>query len=310
MEAKFERNPFESKALLLMILFGFAGMALLQFENAPSVYTPFTGSSTDYHNFSLVLYGYSYLLNPVLLFIAFYRVCGRNLPEKAASTIISLVFGTVVGMGIGWLSIGVLIAWVTGYSFISTVGLTLDQLQFDMVTSVLVALAAVAWSMVVRRWDEMLLRPCHEWKFDRPSEISVASTTYALSGILTLSVLPILFLLPFNTNQTYLAIFSGTVGLATISGISQLIIGRGLHNGHRWSWAAAFVASLIGLALNIEVLIIFALGPTSLELIVLAEIASASVSLFLNLLVIGLLLRLNSRLYCRMVDIRAPHDMR
>lgn len=309
MEAKFERNPFESKALLLMILFGFAGMALLQFENAQAVYTPFAGSP-----FSLVMYGYSYLLNPVLLFIAFYRVCDRNLPEKAASTVISIVFGTVVGMGIGWLSIGVLIALVTGYSvgsaLISTVGLTLDQLQFGMVTSVLVALAAVAWAMVVRRWDEMLLKPGHEWKFDRPFEISVGSTTYALSGILTLSVLPILFLLPFNTNQTYLAIFSGTVGLATISGISQLIIGRGLHSGHRWSWAAAFVASLIGLALNVEVLIILALGPTSLELIVLAEVASASVSLLLNLLVIGLLLRLNSRLYCRMVDIRAPHDMR
>jgi len=310
MEAKFERNPFESKALLLMILFGFAGMALLQFENAPSVYTSYTGSSTDYNNFLYVMYGYSYLLNPVLLFIAFYRVCDRNLPEKAASTIISLVFGTLVGMGIGWLSMGVLIAWVTGYSFTSTVGLTLNQLQSGMAINVLVALAAVAWAMVVRRWDEMLLGPGHEWTFDRPSEISVASTTYALSGILTLSVLPILFLLPFNTNQTYLAIFSGTFGLATISGISQLIIGRGLHNGHRWSWAAAFIASLIGLVLNVEVLIILALGPTSLELTVLAEVASASVSLFLNLLVIGLLLRLNSRLYCRMVDIRAPHYMR
>jgi hypothetical protein len=309
MEAKFGRNPFESKALLLMILFGFAGMALLQFENAPSVYVPYAGSP-----FSLVILGYSYLLNPVLLFIAFYRVCDRNLPEKAASTIISLVFGTVVGMGIGWLSIGVLIALVTGYSignaFISTVGLTLHQLLFGMVTNVLVALAAVAWAMVVRRWDEMLLGPGHEWKFDRPSEISVASTTYALSGILTLSVLPILFLLPFNTNQTYLAIFSGTVGLATLSGISQLIIGRGLHNGHRWSWAAAFVASLIGLALNINVLIVLALGPTGLNLMVLAEVASASVSLFLNLLVIGLLLRLNSRLYCRMIDIRTPRDIR
>jgi hypothetical protein len=303
MEAKFERNLFESKALLLMILFGFAGMALLQFENAPSVYTPYTGSSTDYRSFSLVMYGYAYLLNPVLLFIAFYRVCGKNLPEKAASTVISLFFGTIVGMGIGWLSIGGLIALVTGYSFISTVGLTLNQLQFGMATNVLVALAAVAWAMVVRRWDEMQLGPAHEWTFERPDEISVASTAYAYSGILTLSILPILFLLPFNTNQAYLAIFSGAVGLATISGISQLIIGRGLHNGHRWSWAAALVASLIGLALNVEVLIILALGPTSLELTVLAEVALASVSLFLNLLVIEELLRLNSRLYCRMVDI-------
>jgi hypothetical protein len=305
MEAKFERNIFESKALLLTILFGFAGMALLQFENAPSVNTPYNGSP-----FALVMYGYSYLLNPVLLFIALCRFYDRNLPAKAASTIISLVFGTIIGMVIGWLSIGVLIAWVTGYSFISTVGLTLNQLQSGMVINVLVALAAVAWAMVVRRWDEVLLGPGHEWAFYRPSEISVASVTYALSGILTLSVLPILFLLPFNTNQTYLAILSGTVGLATISGISQLMIGRGLRNGHRWSWAAAFVASLIGLALNVEVLIILALGPTSLELGVLAEVASASVSLFLNLLVISLLLRLNSRLYCRMVDVQAPRDMR
>jgi hypothetical protein len=305
MEPKFERNIFESKAFLLMILFGFAGTVLFQFENAPSVTTPYNGSP-----FGLVMYGYSYLLNPVLLFIALYRFCDRNLPAKAASTIISLVFGTIAGMIIGWLCVGVLIAWVTGDSFISTVGLTLNQLQSGMANNVLVALAAVAWAMVVRRWDEMLLGPGHKWTFNRPSEISMASVTYALSGILSLSVLPILFLLPFNTNQIYLAIFSGTVGLATISGISQLIIGRGLHNGRRWGWAAAFVASLIYLALNVEVLIILALGPMRLELGVLFEVSSASVSLFLNLLVIVLLLRLNSRLYCRMVDVKALHDMR
>lgn len=305
MEANFERNLFESKALLLMILFGFAGMVLLQFENAPSVYASYAGSP-----FSLVMYGYSYLVNPVLLFIAFYRIYDRNLPEKAASTIISVVLGTIAGVGIGWLSIGVLIAWVTGNSFISTVLLTLNQLQFGMATNVLVALSAVAWAMIVRRWDEMLLGPGHEWKVDRASGISVAGAAYTLSGILTLSVMPILFLLPFNTNQIYLAIFSGTIGLATISGVCQLIIRRGLHNGHRWSWAAAFVASLIYVAINVEALIILALVSTSLEPIVLAEAASASVSLFLNLLVIGLLLRLNSRLYCRMVDARAARDMR
>jgi hypothetical protein len=309
MEVKAERNLFESKALLLMILFGFAFMVLLQFENA-SVYTSYTGSLADYQKLSFMMNVYSYLLNPVLLFIAFYRVCNRNLPGEAASTVISVVFGTIAGMGIGWLSVGVLMALVTGYSFISTVGLTLYQLQSGMATDVLVALAAVAWAMVVRRWDEVLLGPDHEWKFDRPYEISVSSASYSLSGILTLSVLPILFLLPFNTNQTYLAIFLGTVGLATISGISQLMIGRGLHNGRRWGWAAAFLASLVGLALNVEALIILALGPTSLELIVLAEVTFASVSLFLNLLVISLLLSVNSRLYCRMVDMRAPHDMR
>lgn len=305
MEGKFERNLFESNAFLLMILFGFTGMALYQFGNAPPIYMSFYYEFYSIQNFSLLIHGYSFLLNPVLLFVAFYRVCGRNVPEKAASTIISLVVGTIVGTVIGWLTIGGVLSLTTGYEFISTVALTLNQVQSGMVGEVLVALAAVACAMVVKRWDEMLLGPGQEWKLERPFEISVASAIYTLSGILTLCVLPILFLLPFNMNPTYLAFFVGVVILLIISGIGQLIIGSGVYNGRRWGWAVAFIASLVGLALNVEVLLIYATTPVTWELIILAEVASASVSLFLNLIVISLLLTLNSRLYCRMVDARA-----
>jgi hypothetical protein len=305
MEGGFERGIFEAKALLLMLLFGFAGMALLQFEYAVALYGSFFGQgSFGLENFFLLIQAYSYLLNPVLLFIAFYRICGKNVPTKAASTIISLVVGTVVGALIGWLVVGGLFAMTTEYSLLSSFTLTVSRLQLGMLSDVLVAVAAVAWAMVVKRWDEMLVGPSQEWKHGRPFEIPVASAIYAVSGILTLCVLPILFILPFNTNPTYLALLAGVVFLVIIGGVGQLVIARGIYIGRRWGWLIAFVGSMAGLTLNALVLSSFALYQVKWDLLASAEAASASVSLLLSLVMLGLLLTLNSRLYCRMVDAR------
>lgn len=305
MEGGLERGIFEAKAFLLMLLFGFAGMALLQFEYALAFYgTLFGQGSLSLQNFFLLMQAYSYLLNPVLLFIAFYRICGKNVPTKTASTIISLVVGTVVGALIGWLVVGGLFALTTEYSLLSSFTLTLSRLQSGIVDNVLVALAAVAWAMVVKRWDEMQVGPSQEWKHGRPFEIPAASAIYAVSGILTLCVLPILFLLPFNTNPTYPAFVAGVAFLVIISGVGQLVIARGIYIGRRWGWLIAFVGSLADLTLNAWVLTAFALYQVKWDLLALAEATSASVSLLLSLVMIGLLLTLNSRLYCRMVDIR------
>lgn len=154
------------------------------------------------------------------------------------------------------------------------------------------------------RWDEMQVGPSQEWKHGRPFEIPAASAIYAVSGILTLCVLPILFLLPFNTNPTYPAFVAGVAFLVIISGVGQLVIARGIYIGRRWGWLIAFVGSLADLTLNAWVLTAFALYQVKWDLLALAEATSASVSLLLSLVMIGLLLTLNSRLYCRMVDIR------
>jgi hypothetical protein len=301
MEGKFERNLFESKAFVLMLVFAFAGMAVLQLEvSAPLYLSP--------HSFALFFYlvrGYSFLLNPVLLFIAFYRICGRNIPEKTASTAISLAAGSIVGSLVGCFVAGGALSMSTDIQFLSALEIGLNQLQLGTVAEVLLALAAVAWAAVVKRWDEMLLGSGQEWKIQRPFEISVATAIYVLSGILTLCVLPVLFLSSFNMNLIDLSLIVGAVVLLIMSGIGQLIIGSGIYNGRRWGWAVGFVASLTGLALNVEVLFIYALAPATWDLITLIEVASATVSLFLNLIVMGLLLALNSRLYCRMVNPRA-----
>jgi hypothetical protein len=301
-KAQARPNLFERKTFLLMFLFGFASVVFYAFNFVLPLALNLYAIGIEIYFY--LMRGYSFLLSPVLLFIAFYRVCGRNIPESVASTVISVFVGSIVGTVVGGLIACSLLTLTMGYSFLSLLGGTLFVLQTEMVDNILVVLAALALAFVVKRWDEMLPMPSQELKLMRPFEISVASAIYIVSGILTLCVLPILFLSLFNLNSTYLVFIVAVVVLVIISGIAQMIVGRGIYNGRRWGWAVAFVASLVGLFLNAEVLLIFALSTVRWELLVVAEIASASVSFLLNLTVMGLLLMLNSRLYCRMVDPR------
>jgi hypothetical protein len=304
MEYRSGHSVFEGKAFLLMLFFGFASTGMTVFTVGFQYYLlRFVGSrALTVGVFSVLLNGYSFLVNPVLLFVAFYRICGRNLLEKPAATLISVVLGSVAGAIIGWFVVGGIFALTIGYPLISSLGLISPGFQFRVAGDVLVAIAAVALTPVVKRWDEKLAGEGQEWMVQRPLEVSVASAVYVLSGILVLCVSPFLFVLQFNTDTAYLAFVSAAIVLVVIGGVIQVLVGYGVYRGRRWGWLVMFAASLTGLFFNALTIGSLVFEETSWSIIPVAEAVFALSALLLDLALLGLLLSLNSRLYCRMVE--------
>jgi hypothetical protein len=240
------------------------------------------------------------------MFIVFYFVCGRNFPEKAASTLISFVGGNLTGRWIGGLiTSGLLTLVISEVTFASGLTLLIRQLGYQVVYDVMLGFTAVAMAWLVRKWDEMLFKPESKWSFERPNAITAASIIYMIFGILTLCILPILFVYSNIISNYFDLILIIAMGvLVFINGVTQLMIGRGIYMGRRWAWMAAFAISLISLAVDANLLIVFAAYTTTLGPIVMGLIVGTVISLLLSLIVVLLLLPLNSRIYCRMVNPR------
>ena len=303
MEQRFEPRILEVRAFVLMLLFGFAATVIYYLRTIWIVTLHFPS-----YQLQVLVYltqYYSYFLSPVLLFICFYELCGRNIPERTASTIISIVLGDLAGFVVGGFVMSSVAAMTMNVSYGQALTFTPYVLENVLVDDVLFALAAVALTFVVRRWDEMLTLPGEEWKSERPVEISLASGIYTACGILTLCLLPILFLFPFSPELDYLVLEVGIVILVVIAGVGQLIIGRGVYRGRRWGWIVALIGSILGLGINAEVLAIFALAQVEWETIEIVEVASSLISLLLDATVLGLIFTRNSRVYCKMVDMHA-----
>lgn len=299
MENRFGRSVLDAKAFLLMLVFGFVGSGLILFRLGFQVYGHL--SAVESATFGVLMNGYAFLVNPVLAFVMFYRFCGRSFMEKAASTLISVVLGAVVGAVIGWLIVGGVVASTLGFPLLSSLSLISQGLQSSVVGNTLLALAAVAFATMVRRWDEKLLGSGQRLTVERPFEVSVASVVYVLSGVLVLCVSPLLLVLQ-EASESYSALFVSVVVLVVIGGFVELLIGYGVYKGRRWGWLVAFGGSLIGLVINASTLILLAFEEANWSQIPVAEAVSASMALLLDLVVIWLLLPLRSRLYCRMVD--------
>jgi len=252
----------------------------------------------------MILSAYSFLLIPVLMFIAFYYICGRGFPAKPASVIISVVAGSLVGTWIGGLVTSSILAEIRDFDFVSGLAYLSSQLEFGVVRDVLFALAAVASAWLVRRWDEMLFKAKSEWKHERPLTIILASIFYLAFGILTLYVAPILALLPLILDGTSieLLLVASFIVLVVINGLSQTIIGYSLYKGRNAGWILAFIVSLIGVTINVNSLTCFILEPLPSEITSLALIIVTGISFALNLILLGLLLPLSSRRYCRIIN--------
>jgi hypothetical protein len=301
MEQRFEPRVLEVRAFVLMFLFGFASISILYLQRI--LFVLLLSSSRQLQLLVYMMQVYMYLLSPVLLFVAFYELCGRNIPERIASTLISVILGGLVGIVVGGFFMSGVAVLTFNWSYGQALTIILSELEYVLISDVLFALAAVALTFVVKRWDETLTLPGQEWKFEKPVEISLASGIYVACGVLTLCVLPILFLFPFSSELDYLVLEVGTFVLVVIAGGSQLIIGRAIYRGRRWAWAVALIGSIVSLAINVEVLTIFAFSQVNWETVPIAEVASAVISTLLDVTVLGLIFTRKSRVYCKMVDV-------
>jgi MFS family permease len=305
MERNSESNLLEKRALILMFVFTFTSIAVTYLQNYGTrlLVLSFYSSAT-YAIFLMVFYVYPILLNPILMFIAFYRICGHNLPERAASTVVSLIAGSLLGALIGGLALSGLLSAISDIGLLSWLGILFSLLESRVVGDVLVALAAIASAWLIRKWDEMLPQPPPEWKFQRVTEISAASILYLIFGDLAFLIAPLLDLLPLGLTQNLNVpwVIASIIVLSVISGSIQAIIGYGVYTGKRWGWTAALIMSMIGLALNSILLGIFVLLPLQLDNQGVAQVIAAVVAIVLGLLVIGFLLPADSRRFCRMID--------
>lgn len=296
-----EANVLEGKVFLLMFIFSFTSVVMHYFRVFYLIYV------YDYVRFSIfstILSAYSFLLIPVLMFIVLYYICGRRFPAKPASFIVSVVAGSLVGTWIGGLVSSGILAEIRDFDFVSGLTYLSSQLEFGVVRDVLFALAAVASAWLMSKWDEMLFQVESEWKFERPLAITLASIIYIAFGILTLCVAPILALLPLILGGTSieLLLVASVIVLVVINGLSQIIIGYSLYRGRRGGWILAFIVSLIGVAINVNSLTCFILEPLPSEIISVALIVVTGISFALNLMLLGLLLPLSSRRYCRIIN--------
>ncbi len=292
---------FEGKAFLLIFLFSFEKIVLKYF----SVLLPlFTESATKMSIFHMILNGYSFLINSVLFFIVLYYFCGKILPEKPASTIISLFVGAFVGTLVGGLTTSFLLTAIEpkNFSFISGLSLLLGEMQYGIVSTVSFALVAICSAWLVTRWDEMLFQAGFERSMDKPFEIVFVSILYIIFGILALCLLPLIPIMSYVS--TDLSIIVSIIPLFLIDALGQLAIGFGIYNGKRWGWLAAFIGALIGIGFNIHTLTIYSLSFPLTNFLNLTFLITAIAALILNLLVLAFLLSSNSRHYCRIIN---PH---
>lgn len=312
MDLVFEQGILERKAFLLMLFFGSVGTGLGVFEVGFQFYlfqmrNGLANFSLTSLAFSLLMNKYSFLLNPVLLFVAFYKVCGSQFLHRPARTLISAILGATIGPVLGWAVVGGAFALANVYGLAASLETTSLTLQSVVTINVLLAISAMVFATVARWGDEKQLVGDQGLKVERPLEISVASGVYVLGEILALCVSPFLFTFRYETGSAYLALLTATIVLVLIGGIIELFIGYGIFKGRRWGWLVGFGASLIGLIFNSATLALLAIGEYTWDLTTTAEALSASLSLCLELAVIGLLLQMKSRVYCRMVDtIQSP----
>ena len=116
MDPRVEANILEGKVFLLMFIFSFASVVMRYFQ---VFYLAYVHDQVQFSIFSMILSAYSFLLIPVLMFIAFYHLCGRWFPAKPASVIISVVVGSLVGTWIGGLLASGTLAEIADFDLVS-----------------------------------------------------------------------------------------------------------------------------------------------------------------------------------------------
>ena len=293
----------ESKVFLIMFIFSLEKI-LIDYCLQICLFIVFPHNSFLIGTLSIIVNVYSFLVNIILLFVIFYRYCGKVFPEKPAGTIISLIIGSFVGMWIGGLTATFLLVMINyrGLDFVSSISFLVNRMPYNLVTSILFALAAMFSAWLVKKWDDMLLQAGFK-EVEKPSEVLFVSVIYIVFGILSLCVLPLLSMSSVITNaSTNLIITINLIVLCLIGGAIQLAIGFGLYNGKRWGWLAAFIVSLLAASFNITTLMVYGFFTSLTNILNLIVTVITVISLVLNVLVIGFLIPSRVRYYCKMVN--------
>jgi len=297
LENKYNLSFIEPKILLITLVFSFISSLRSGFQPYIPMILHDLGYGMSETGIVLSIMGFLfYLINPVLFCITLFFTCKRDLLIRIASTIVSLVIGSLIGYWAGGLT-GVCYVYVNVRSegFAGSMLNLAYQMPYSMTDTALVGFAVVALAWVTTKWSEALEGA--EVPSEKPFEVLLASILYVISGVLTICVIPLLMTLDLLGSFLFKDLFvsCGLVSLILVGGISQLIIGYGLYLGKRWGWALAFLFVLSGIVISLSHVALY-------EHFGFFQIMFHGVTLVLNVIVLVILLKSNLRLYCRFVN--------
>lgn len=249
----------ESKILLLMLVFsfinGFWGVFRIFF---PIISRDMGYSALEAGLISTALGHILFFINPILLFIVLFFTCNENLLRKIASSIISLILGSLVGYWLGGLSAAGTLAvshsealWAGSLSILS------QSLYSASISNVLIGFAAVTSAFIVTRWKASL--PESSPLLERPFGIIVLSVIYIVFGVLSTFIFPLILLHPLLAGIFFTKLFLGInlVLLLALGGSSQILIGMGLCIGRKWGWIPAFISAVASILVSIQELTLY-----------------------------------------------------
>jgi len=284
-----------NRVFLLILIFSFAGTLMNHYV---IIFLPILMKPAYIMGaFIMILYAYLFLLNFALFFAAFYHWCGKIIQEEPASTIISLILGGFAGTWAGGLAATLLLIELTPETFTFIDGLSRlpSAMQQNLISNVVLAVAAMLSSWFALKWDEKLAETGFQAGAQPPIDIALVSALYLVYGILSLCILPLVGIVLSITDMEWsLPLFAALTPLILVNTGAQIAIAMGLYRGKRWGWILAFTAALVGICIQINLAIVYF---KHLELF-----ASAIIALALDVMTVMLLLTRNSRQHCRIVN--------
>ena len=293
----------ETKIMLIMLVFGFLRGLQRAFSPYMGVYLHNIGFSTvEIGVFSLIIGYVTFFISPVILFVLLYLTYEGKLLKNLASTIISIILGSVFG---GWLGLisGALLLTFSRFPVTFAEVLYAFPLgrTWAFVDLIIVGFVAVAAAEINRRWREALSK--QNLRLERPFGVVVISFLYVIFGILVTCFAPLLFSFHAFVEMVFHKplIGIGLICLLVFSGVIQVLIGVCLYLGRKWGWIPAFYLAVVGMLDSVNLLLSFEKWSHSLPLSIVV-VSLAVTNLIISVIITAYLLQFNVRRYFGFVN--------
>jgi len=292
----------ESKIMWIMFLFGFLSGVHRAFLPYISVYLHGIGfTPTEIGVFSLIINYITFIISPVILFIILYFTCDGNLLNKLASTIISIILGSVIGGWLGLISGALLTCSRFEVSFADMLLAFPLGRTWAFAELIIVGFVAVAAAEINRRWREAL--SAQNLRLERPFGVVVISFLYIIFGILATCLAPLLFSYSVFVEIVFSKplIGIGLICVLLLSGFIQVLIGVCLFLGKKWGWIPAFYLAVLGILDSVNLLFAFEKWSHS-PLLSVVVVSLAVTNLVIGVIITVYLLQYNVRRYFGFVN--------
>jgi len=256
--------------------------------------------------FRLFLNAFYYVVNPVLFLIVLYFVCSGNLFERIASTLISLITGSLLGYWIGGLVGFPIFASLYGAELTNLPLVALSAVQYLPYVPfgvMLSGFAILAFFDYNQRWHAAL--GVGGMSVERPLGVTVLAVLYFIVGIFDALFLPVLLVYPFLVSlfTSEFLVFMTLMVFFVVSVIGQILVGVGLLRGRKWGWIPAFISGISSLVVTLTSFVVALISPSLFSgLLGLLIIVSLFIGFVFSLVIVLYLLSFNVRRYFGMIN--------